>query len=726
MEAIDFLNKVQDIILSKKNVGSAIARLEQFHLNYPDIPYCDTVSAVAHDYQLMKSFMSNGFHDDKRDELYASLLNRLQRVVGILKMNVLNKHNASFQSAFVNAVCLVPEDIKVQLEAFVQEAAMISLNENGEREPRVQALHVSHRTFMAKLFDAILTSPQWSREQAAQLETLLLSPTVDVVDVQLLVSAIMLSCMNVFDEAKLAVLLHLYIKTEYTVVRQRALIGWVFALPYHIGEVLSDAFQVELNTVLDDETVRRELLELQIQICYCLNAEKDNERIQNDIIPNIMKHNDLSFKGFGVVENEESRLQDILHPEMAEEAMANVEANINKMFDMQKQGVDIYFGGFSQMKRFAFFYTLSNWFLPYYMEHPQLASFRSEPGGCRFLEILQKAGPFCESDKYSFAFAMSSIINKIPENVREMLGSREVFGGTSAQVNTTEPAYIRRSYLQDLYRFFRLYSSRNDFVDAYDTNRKGGAFFFLHPIFRTKMRAESTRLKAFLYQKAMYSFLEDMFQTYTESQTTDELLIRADYLLRSKKYEEAFNTYEEARMHTPDSVPVLRGLLRTTIATERYARGIKVYEMLTTFTVPRKDDTLRYGLALIYEGCKEEGLNEFYRYDYEHEGNVQAKRALGWALLAAGEPEKARVQYDQIQPKDMGKNDYFIKGCILWFCNDVANAVEVYRQYEMKEPSEEPHSLLAAFREEQQLLKQYGKNMVDQYIMNDLVHDVPN
>ena len=63
-------------------------------------------------------------------------------------------------------------------------------------------------------------------------------------------------------------------------------------------------------------------------------------------------------------------MEDILHPGASEERMEKLEATYRRMMDMQKQGADIYFGGFSQMKRFPFFYDISNWLVPFYIQHP--------------------------------------------------------------------------------------------------------------------------------------------------------------------------------------------------------------------------------------------------------------------------------------------------------------------------------------------------------------------
>ena len=86
--------------------------------------------------------------------------------------------------------------------------------------------------------------------------------------------------------------------------------------------------------------------------------------------------------------------------------MEELEASFQKISDMQKRGADIYFGGFSHMKRFSFFYTLCNWFMPFYTEHPQLQHLTQGLLQSNFIKQLMLHGPFCDSDKYSFTLGV--------------------------------------------------------------------------------------------------------------------------------------------------------------------------------------------------------------------------------------------------------------------------------------------------------------------------------
>ena len=104
------------------------------------------------------------------------------------------------------------------------------------------------------------------------------------------------------------------------------------------------------------------------------------------------------------------------------------------------------------MKRFSFFNTLANWFMPFYSDHPLLQNNSSEFMDSSYMRKMFEKGPFCDSDKYSFVLGLSSVFNQLPANVREMLKNGEATLGIVGNdgVTDTTPAYYRRLYLQDL------------------------------------------------------------------------------------------------------------------------------------------------------------------------------------------------------------------------------------------------------------------------------------
>ena len=82
---------------------------------------------------------------------------------------------------------------------FVSDVAMLSLLPEAERTEKAKDLYDRHQVFVNRLFNTLWTSCQWSDDDCAFYTGLMLSPMVDIVDQQLLVSAVTLGAMNQFD-----------------------------------------------------------------------------------------------------------------------------------------------------------------------------------------------------------------------------------------------------------------------------------------------------------------------------------------------------------------------------------------------------------------------------------------------------------------------------------------------------------------------------------------------
>ena len=133
-------------------------------------------------------------------------------------------------------------------------------------------------------------------------------------------------------------------------MKQRALVGWVFVL--NREQVLFPEQSRLVREACEEERTVTDLLDMQKQIIFCMKADEDYEHIRRDIMPTLIKNNNLNITRQGIItEKEEDPMEDILDPGAADRRMEEMEESIQKMINMQRAGSDIYFGGFSQMKR---------------------------------------------------------------------------------------------------------------------------------------------------------------------------------------------------------------------------------------------------------------------------------------------------------------------------------------------------------------------------------------
>lgn len=724
------LQQIRNVITSEQNVGEALKSLRSFIKANKLHAFDARISRIESDYELMKSYMRKGLNDPQFEEVYDRLLKALYVLNADVQLAVFLNENPSYQAAYMDVQSLDADfdAIKTRLEAFVQDIALLSLEPQEEQKVRKQELYDRHQQYVNKLFNALLVSPQWNESTAEFAQELLLSPTIDAVDAQLLLSGVMLSVIQLFDIHQFQTLVQVYRQATDPHLRQRALVGIVLSLPENEGDIYPE-IQQTINTLCQDEQTCRELVELQMQMFYCMNADADNEKLQKDIIPSLMKGSNISISRAGIVEKEEDEVDEMLNPGAADQAMEEMERNFNQMMNMQKAGSDIYFGGFSHMKRFAFFMTLSNWFVPFYEDHPGLQQVNDKLGGNKFMQLLLESGPFCDSDKYSFVLGLSSIIDKIPQNMREMLDNQDVFGTTVGMEEKSNPAYVRRMYLQDLYRFYRIYHNKNDFHNPFDTSAvENSAFFVICPYFReSPLKDRVMEVGKFLYKHHFYRELWQLLGAYKDSDDIEYWRLAAMASYREKDYLSADKAYTNVLEMNADDMPAIRGKALTGFYLEKYEQAVEYNRRLLELDATNEHVQLNLAVSLMNNGEIEEGMSLLFKLNYDHPENLSIQRSLAWGYLRQQKPQQAAPIYTRLLANQYRMpTDCLNAGYCQWFLSNMEEAVNLFKQYVAETNKERPlpggNTLLHdVFAMDADLLQQYGIGMKEAFVMEDLV-----
>lgn len=575
-------------LIAKHNVGKALRAMKETIAEdklpgYIVARYED----VKNDYRLMQDAMMRGLRDDKIDEVYADIMRKVYGAGLDVLIEEKVKRYSSFAYARVSAQQTEahPDAVRTVLEAYVQDMAMMAFEPESTRKAKMEKLMADHHAYMKQLFNALLVAPMWNDRRAADFADLLLSPTIDRDDALLLVSAVMLATMNVNDPYKWDMLAEVYVRATDKVLKMRALVGWVLSLPYDPrGPRLFPFVQERIKAMLADKTTLKQMLDMQMQMLFCCNADADNEEIQRNIMPTLIKNTNLQMTRLGIVEKEDDPMKDIMDPNAAERDMEEMERKYRKMMDMQKQGSDIYFGGFSKMKTFPFFNDLCNWFAPFNAAHPALGAARERLAGSTFLNNLMENGPFCDSDKYSFALAIAQIMDRMPDNVKEMLNSDATLGPTVSKEEQENPAYICRSYLQSLYRFFRLYRSKRDFLNPFILDElednDGNALFLSYKLLACpEMEENAVALCGFLLKRKMMRELMSMAICYKSSQNPRLVRFLALVPMTDGKWQEAYDLFASVSedQHTEES---LRGMAHCCMSLKRFGEAVAIYRRL--------------------------------------------------------------------------------------------------------------------------------------------------
>lgn len=641
--------------LKKGQLGLALKIMKQSVDAYPLARLTSRYESIVQDYTYMLGFLSEGYKDPQRKKLHDDMLVKAYR----LAQDVCKYHEIMGDAALSNLHRSIAD------KDFSAATLIDSL-----RDSSLDAKQ--HYEVLSNAFVSIFLSENW-REQEQRLWTAyLISTDTKVADAQVLVSAIMLGCMFGYCIEKYKTLCYVYMTSELALVRERALVGWVWCYRDDTS-LLSKDFETQNDVVahmLMDDSTCSAVVEMLMQAIKCTEAEKDHKTIEKEIMPDILKGNTIQFTSKGGFVEKDDSLDDILNPGEKELAMEKMEQGIQKMSNMQKAGSDIFYSGFRQMKRYPFFYKITNWFMPFDSENPDLGdSILMDEDVKSFANIC--TGPaMCDSDKYSFILAIKSIVGSLPETVRNAMkeGQMKVAGMDALSDITNEPAYIRRMYLQDLYRFFTL-SPQVKMPNVFDSTSWVVAFV-------ENFKEMSTHSVELVKHLLRHDKLNDASRLLPFAKESEEkcLLLAA---IEQKRGGDASVFYEQALVFNPNSIPALKGLVRCCLQVGRPDAVVycqKLCEVSPSFAAE-----MSLCHAYVIDGKAEEHLNDIYRLDFEHPDDPKVKRLLAWALLCIGRFEKAEEMYQRLLEGKWGevtRNDYLSVIDLYFVSGDMKKCIE--------------------------------------------------
>ena len=612
--------------------------------------------SLSQDYAYMLRFMTEGYKDPQREKLYGEMLAKGYHIASDVKRMLRITNDPAFVTLQKSVI-----DNDNSANALIEALKDESIDAKA------------HYDVLNRAFVSIFLSPDW-REQEQRLWTaILISADVKSTDAQVIISAIMLGCMLGYCVEKYKTRCYVFMTSEDMYVRQRAFVGWVLCYQMSTRLLKRDAETQDMlvEQMLEDESTSSELVEMIMQVVICTEAEKDNKVIQKEIMPDILKGNHFKFSPKdGFVEKDES-LDDILNPGESELAMEKMEQGIKRMSNMQKAGVDIFYAGFSQMKRYPFFYKLINWFMPFDIKHPDLGEAILNDEGLQSIAKVFAIPTLCSSDKYSFLFALKSVLPNLPEDIRKAMAGGEMaivgMGNVDSAI-TDQSAYVRRMYLQDLYRFFKLspqVKMPNVFVE---TSWMQGL-------------ADKPMLKGRCVELAKFLLRHDKLAVASQIAANGEDSEERSLVLATiveKRGGDPSEYYKNVLAENGTSVPALKGIARYYLQ-KGNKDSLDYWQRLCELCPGVFAYELNRAFAIVLAGRVEENLNDFYRLDFEHPDDAKVKRLIAWALLCLGRFEKAEELYLRILEGKWGevtRNDFLCMIDLYFFSGNMRKCVE--------------------------------------------------
>ena len=403
------------------------------------------------------------------------------------------------------------KEVKSTLEKFVSREAMLFLNHDLSKEEQDQAsarLYQEWEEYREKIFDRFVSSGYWNDEERAAVKDTILSPTVDSLTSQLLVSAITLSAATVFDMGKFTLLYDIYRLADDDEVKVRALLGWLLvSMKSNSYEQQPDfrSFAEQLTEdCKNDSDLLAEIIKAQKMLAVTVFSEQKSIDYTNDIMASLSKRflGDLKDKVadlleadedmrniFGIDEDEETSEESPIRSvdiNTDEDGIPNLDVDMDSplsMDEMMDKGIDILLPQFKMLRDQTEFFThLYNWFMPFYLKNPHITEalgFVDEKR--KFCKAFCSTARSCPADAYSLANLIVSHPNEIPENIVDCYDDPEDEGDGSESADEEEivneffkepgehrAKRIRINYIRNLLRFSKFYTAKDEIFNILD------------------------------------------------------------------------------------------------------------------------------------------------------------------------------------------------------------------------------------------------------------------
>lgn len=582
------------------------------------------------------------------------------------------------------------KEVKPTLEKFVSREAMLFLNHDLSKEEQDQAsarLYQEWEEYREKIFGRFVSSGHWTDEECAAVKDTILSPTVDSLTSQLLVSAITLSAATVFDMGKFTLLYDIYRQTDDDEVKVRALLGWLLvSMNSSYCEQHPDfrSFAEQLTEdCKNDQDLLADIIKAQKMLAVTVFSEQKSIDYTNDIMSSLSKRflGDLKNKVadlldadedmrnlFEIDEDEETSEEESpirsVDINTDEDGVDNLNVGVDSplsMDEMMDKGIDILLPQFKMLRDQTDFFThLYNWFMPFYLKNPHVTEalgFVDEKR--KFCKAFCSTARSCPADAYSLANLIISHPNEIPENIVDCYDDPEDEGDGSEPADEEEivdeffkepgehrAKRIRINYIRNLLRFSKFYKGKDELftiLDELDDDKPAYAVL-AGPLFQDEF------FDKYRMAIARYSFrreFPDMVEVMLEGVPCDtlEMHFMKGWVCMQKEDDHslrmAVSHFKEMLKMQPDMKQVYLQLgicYRNLIQVDEYLENFdKLMEFKDSFSEEElfelKLDKLKF---IVMNNRFEEAMPLAYELDYTHPENQMAGALLTQLLIKIG------------------------------------------------------------------------------------------
>jgi tetratricopeptide (TPR) repeat protein len=640
-------------------------------------------------YKFMLRYLTQGVKDPEQHHIYGDLLRSCYKLVDITvnQLNIKYSSGVYYDNKRTNLYSPTNNSIislLTSIEDIEGKISLISLLEDGEeKEDRLPEFKKEIENISDKLFMEIWLNEQLSAEDTKALNCFIDDKTHSYVATCLIISALTLGNQFIFDENKVLLLMQAC-GNQHENIRQRALIGLLMGL-HKYDSRLSIYPQVlhRLEHLAESEGFRENVRDILLQFIMSRETEKITKKIQEEIIPEMMKISpglrnkiklDDLMEGSGMEEKNPEWVNIIDESGLGDK--------LKEFSELQMEGADIMHSSFAHLKAYPFFNKLSNWFIPFFSGNSFISGTKGKKNE-ELTEILVESSLLCNSDKYSLFFSIA----QMPEEYKKMMTGQFVAESDAVKELQKEDlpgshkqsSVISKQYIQDLYRFYKIYPKRSDFEDIF---KEKSDYIHSKSIGRIISDFESRMVIGEYYFNRNY--YEEALQVFNrlidEGMSSDTIYQKKGFCLqKTGNFEAALDAYLKAELLNGASSWTIKKIAYCYRILKNPGEALVYYRKAGQMSPDNLSIQLNIGHCFLELRDYTEALKCYFEVEYLDKHGERAWRPIAWCSFLTGKYEQAMSYFEKIIEKDAEAQDFLNCGHTRFAMGNISEAIEYYK-----------------------------------------------
>ncbi|MBO5445050.1 MAG: hypothetical protein J5995_06880 [Muribaculaceae bacterium] len=684
------LSEQTQILVKNGRYKDAFTLLRRRLTEFPIPRQLNRLSQTESTYRYLLQYFASGASDPGRASVLADIRNTLLSISSIIEKEQYAADSSQQFYSTLRMCRMHPADIEGILASLSERKAMLQLAESAGAYSEKEERQLEEEE--GKLFETLWTADSIPAESYRAISKAIARGSLPASSTAAAIAGAGLGAMQWFSPDAVMLLCDAASSAD-SFVAARAMTHLIFVMHRWSGMIKDNpAIMQRLEALTEQPGMKKRMASAVLTAIRTRDTSRVSRKMERDVIPGLMQLGPDILKKLRDASQESSFADLEANPEWEEILeKTGLQDKLRDLSEMQSDGADVMMVAFSNMKGYPFFRKIQNWLMPFSTRHSSLSAI-SDNDRETIGEVLSLNFMMCNSDKYSFAFALSAM----PETQRRMVSSqmkgqmemvseqmKEITGLGKGEVFESELL----GYMRDLYRLHRLHPRKSELPDPFGEPLDIAAL----PVAGDILAADAETLRNaadFYFNRRYYSEAYTLF-TRLATLTPDmpHLWEKAGFCIekakdsgdREKSARMAIEAYMKARLFNPDSRWISRRLgicYRATGDLRNAAECIREAMPETEY-----DHTLTILLAgILYDDGKwEEALTTLYRSEYERPGDPEVLRLMSKSAIMCGKADKAAEWMAMIPAIELQEDDYRIKGHISLILGNIPEAMRNYR-----------------------------------------------